>query len=222
MNAFVLAGGQSTRMGRDKALLELEGRPLIEHMLELLRGLGLEPRICGGQRRALCADLARFAPVLEDNFAGCGPLGGIEAALAASDTDLNLFVPVDTPQVPGAFLRWLMERAHSSGAAAAIPGMNGHPEPLCAVYSRRLLHGVRHALGQGTYRMMTALQDAAEAIGERLDRFAVEAVAAALPPGTWPAEPRVQEWFRNLNTPADYEWARKAGATGAGKRHPIS
>jgi molybdenum cofactor guanylyltransferase len=218
VNAFVLAGGQSTRMGRDKALLELDGRPLVLVMVELLRGLGLEPRICGGKRGTPChPDLGQFAPVIEDNFAACGPLGGIEAALAASDTELNLFVPVDTPRLPGAFLRWMIERAEMSGAVATVPMMGGRAESLCAVYSRRLLEGLRAALRRGTLKMMTAVPEAAAAARERVDLFAVEAVAAALAPGTWPAEPRVQEWFRNMNTPADYE-----GLTGAEKHHPIS
>lgn len=223
MNAFVLAGGQSTRMGRDKTLLELDGRPLIDHMLDLLRGLGLEPRICGAKQGGPGgSDLGRFAPVIADNFAGCGPLGGIEAALAASDTELNLFVPVDTPQIPRAFLRWLTERAEASRAVATIPMIGGQAQPLCAVYGRSLLAGVRAALERGTFRLMTAIGEAAAGIGERVDLFAVEAVAASAPPETWPAEPRVQEWFRNLNTPADYEWVRESGRTGAGKRHPIS
>ncbi len=71
MNGFVLAGGQSTRMGRDKALMMLDGRTLVERALELLGGLGLDARICGSR-----PDLARFAEVVPDNFPGCRAAGG--------------------------------------------------------------------------------------------------------------------------------------------------
>jgi molybdenum cofactor guanylyltransferase len=186
-------------MGRDKALLEIEGRPLIAIATEKLSAAGASPRICGSR-----PDLARFAEVIPDNFARCGPLGGIEAALAVSDSDLNLFLPVDLPGLPVDFLHWMAERAEATEAVATIPRYGGRPEPLCAVYSRRMLPGVREALGSGQYKMMAALGRAAAALGERIDSFDVETIAAALIPAAWPAAPRPEEWFRNINTPADY------------------
>ncbi len=222
MNAFVLAGGQSTRMGRDKALLTMNGQPLVEHMLELLRGLDLRPRICGS-RPDLHPDattaggpgvpnyLARFAEVVPDNFAQCGPLGGMEAALAVSDSELNLFVPVDAPGTPSGFLRWMMDRAETSHAVATIPRCGDRPQPLCAIYSRRLLEGLRGSLAAGECKVMTAIEGAAAALGEAVDAFDEEAIAATGPAG-WPLEAPAA-WFRNVNTPTDY-----AGLVGAGKR----
>lgn len=204
MNAFVLAGGQSTRMGRDKALLDSDGRPLVEHMLDLLRGFGLAPRICGSR-----PDLARFSLVVPDNFSQSGPLAGIEAALAASDSGLNLFVPVDLPQLPPEFLRWLMARAETSHAVATIPRYAGRPQPLCAVYSRRLLPGLRRSLAAGNLKVMVAIRESAVALGEPLDEFDVESVAAS-GPAAWHLDPPLQDWFRNINTPADYESLRAA------------
>lgn len=220
MNGFVVAGGASTRMGRDKALLHLGGRPLIEIALGLLRGLGIEPRICGTR-----PDLTRFAPVLPDNHPGCGPLAGIEAALSASGSDLNLFVPVDLPLLPQAFLHWMIDRAEASQAVATIPLLTGRAQPLCAVYSRRLLRGIHEALAGGDYKMMTAIASAAGSLGERIDRCALESLAAALIPETWPDDPPVQWWFRNLNTPEEYEQLRAEAVhrtSGANRAHPIS
>jgi molybdopterin-guanine dinucleotide biosynthesis protein A len=214
-DAFVLAGGQSTRMGRDKALLEIDGRPLLEHMLELLRGLGLNPRICGSR-----PDLARFAEVVPDNFPQCGPLGGIEAVLAVSDTDLNLFVPVDLPGLPREFLRWIMARAERSHAVATIPRFGDRPQPLCAVYSRRLRHGRERFLLAGNSKVMTAVREAAASLGEGVDEFDVESVASTLAPSEWPSNPPIAAWFRNVNTPAEYE--SQCAAAGAKRRHPIS
>jgi molybdopterin-guanine dinucleotide biosynthesis protein A len=215
MDAFVLAGGLSTRMGRDKALLEIGGRPLVEHMLELLRDVGLSPRICGSR-----PELARFAEVVPDNFPQCGPLGGIEAALAISDSDLNFFVPVDAPELPRGFLLWLMERAERSQAAATIPHFGGRLQPLCAVYNRRLLNGLGQSLTAGNYKVIAAVRETAAMVGEAVDEFNVESVAPTLRPGDWSSNRPLASWFRNVNTPEEYE--ALCAASGVNDRHPIS
>ena len=201
-------------MGRDKALLPIYGDTLVESALRKLRGLGLDPRICGSR-----SDLARFAEVVEDHFAQAGPLAGLEAALAVSDTELNLFVPVDLPGISPEFLHWLMMRAERTRAVATIPRYGDRDQPLCAVYSRRLLEGLRKSLAAGDRKVMVAIEESATALGERIDRFDVECVAASgaldCALGT-----ELAGWFRNLNTPADYETLQQAA--GAKSRHPIS
>lgn len=216
-DAFVLAGGQSSRMGRDKALLEVDGRPLIALAVDRLRALSLEPRICGAR-----PDLACFAPVVPDNFPGCGPLGGLEAALAVCRAEYSLFLPVDLPALPVDFLRWLLARAAAGDALAIIPECGGRPQPLCAVYHRKLQPGFRAALASGSYRVMAAAASSAASLGEPLDRFRVESVCAAIAPGTLPASPPPHRWFRNVNTPADYRLLCAAGAPGINPVHPIS
>jgi molybdopterin-guanine dinucleotide biosynthesis protein A len=206
MNAFVLAGGQSTRMGRDKAQLELHNRLLIEHALDLLPPSSMRPRICASR-----PDLACFAEVIPDRFPGSGPLAGIEAALSASDTDLNLFLPVDMPSVPRAFLQWMGARAEISRAVATIPRLGDRPQPLCAVYSRCLLPGLRERLETADCKVIVAIRSAAASLGKLIDLFQMETVAAALPPEAWPSRPPLREWFRNLNTPADFERLRRHG-----------
>lgn len=207
MNAFVLAGGQSTRMGRDKALLAWQGRSLIELALEKLRGLGIEPRIVGAR-----PDLERLAPVIHDNFPGLGPLGGIEAALSVSGTELNLFLPVDLPLLPVEFLRWLIARADLTQAAATIPQAGDRPQPLCAVYHRCLLEGIRASLRRGDGKVMRAITDAVSALGTPIDRFDVETVIAAQASrwgriDPWRRGIPLYRWFENLNTPLDAERA---------------
>jgi molybdenum cofactor guanylyltransferase len=199
VNAFILAGGQSKRMGRDKALLPIAGRMLIERMLERVRDVGFVPRICGSR-----PDLARFAEIVPDTVPGSGPLAGIEAALAISDSELNLFVPVDLPGLPLEFLGWLAHRAETSEAIATIPRYGDRPQPLCAVYSKRLASGLRDALRAGRRKVMVAIQESASALGQAVDSFDVECVAAA-GPARWAQLPALSDWFRNANTPADYE-----------------
>jgi molybdopterin-guanine dinucleotide biosynthesis protein A len=200
-------------MGRDKALLELNGRPLAALAVEKLRSLGLETRICGARPDA-AAELARFGEVIPDSFAGCGPVAGMEAGLAVGGFPLSLFLAVDMPLVPVEFLRWMMARAETSGAVATIPVAGGREQPLCAVYSRRLLEGLRTAITAGHLKTMRAIEEAAAALGERIDLFQVESVAASLPPGVWPTSPPLRDWFQNANTPE--EWARVS--EWAGKR----
>jgi molybdenum cofactor guanylyltransferase len=214
VNAFILAGGQSTRMGRDKALLQIDGTPLVQRMVELLRGLDLNPRICGSR-----PDLARFAEIVPDNFPQCGPLAGIEAALSVTDSDLNLFVPVDLPGIPYGFLRWMMARSERSLAVATIPHYGARLQPLCAVYSRRLQESLRRSLASGNLKVMVAIREAAQALGESVDEFNVESIAATSP-AEWPQDSGPAAWFSNMNTPADYRALQAMpGAKGC---HPIS
>jgi molybdopterin-guanine dinucleotide biosynthesis protein A len=192
VNAFVLAGGQSIRMGRDKALLELYGRPCIEHALEKLRTLGFSPKIVGSR-----PDLTAFAPVIPDIRSQTGPLGGIEAALSATDAEQNLFLPVDLPLLPREFLRWMIERVVVTHALATLPRFRGQPQPLCAVYSKAFLPHARAALDAGDAKVMHAVERASE-----IDSFDVESVAASQ---SWPQPIPLHRWFHNLNTPADLE-----------------
>jgi molybdenum cofactor guanylyltransferase len=203
INAFVLAGGQSTRMGRDKALLEFRGRPLVLHSLEKLRSLGFTPRIVVGYGAAR-PDLAAFAPVVADNYRSLGPLGGIEAALSASGADLNLFLPVDLPLLPIEFLRWMIDRAQLTQALATIPRAQGRPQPLCAIYSTALQTPVASALSTGDGKVMRVVGKASNETGLRIDSFDVETVAAA---GAFSLGAPVRLWFQNLNTPQDFEQA---------------
>lgn len=182
-------------MGRDKALLAYAGRPLIEHAVAILTGAGLTPHILG-----LRPDLAGYAPIIEDLRPGSGPLGGLEAALTFSKTELNVFLPVDLPLLPPAFLRYLLERAAITSAVATVPTLGGRPEPLCAVYRRDLLPGIADALEAGEYKVMRAIEDAASASHAGIDIFSVEAVVTAR--DRWAIE-RPHRWFQNMNTPAD-------------------
>lgn len=196
MNAFVLAGGASSRMGRDKALLELHGQPLIEHALHKFRALGFKPCIVGSR-----PDLASFAPVVADNFPGSGPLGGIEAALAASSADLNLILAVDLPLLPASFLQWMAHRSALTHALVTLPLLQGRPQPLCAVYSRALLPYLQVALSAGSCKVMHALESAAAALHVPVDLFHVESIASAQ---AWPQPIPLHLWFQNVNTPADF------------------
>jgi molybdenum cofactor guanylyltransferase len=97
---------------------------------------------------------APFAPVVEDIFRDCGPLGGIHAALRASLTELNLMLAVDTPFISVAFLQYLITQARSAPEAAAIvPRARGGWQPLCAIYRREFASVADEALRAGENRI---------------------------------------------------------------------
>jgi molybdenum cofactor guanylyltransferase len=192
---FVLAGGRSSRMGRDKALLQLGGRSMLEVALEKLRALPLPvpPRIAGARLDA---------GALADLHPGCGPLGGIEAALMGSSRPLNVFLPLDMPLLPAKFLVWMLRRAKITGAMVTLPRINGRPQPLCAVYHRELLGPITRSLLAGDYKVMRVVCAATPQFGS-VDIFDVELVATADPDMFTFSPLPAYRWFHNCNTPED-------------------
>jgi molybdenum cofactor guanylyltransferase len=143
--AFVLAGGKSTRMGTDKAFVDYAGRTLLSRALDLARSVSSDVCIIGSREK-----FAPFAPVVEDVFHDCGPLGGIHAALRASPAELNVMLAVDMPFVARAFLEYLISQARASPeATVAVPRGNGSWQPLCAIYRREFAAAAENALRAG-------------------------------------------------------------------------
>ena len=109
---FVLAGGQSSRMGADKALIQLAGRPLIAHAIRILRQAGLDASIAGAR-----SSLSAFAPVIQDTHPDRGPLAGICSALASTSARYAVFLPVDLPLLPPSLVSFLLHHARVAGGA---------------------------------------------------------------------------------------------------------
>jgi molybdopterin-guanine dinucleotide biosynthesis protein A len=199
---FVLAGGRSTRMGQDKALLSLAGRSLLDLALDKLRALPLAgvPRIAAAR-----SDLSGHATVIADRHPGCGPLSGIEAALSASAQPLNVFLPVDLPLLPPPFLLWILQRAAITGALVTVPRISGRPQPLCAVYHQDLLGAITASLVAGEHKVMLVVTAAARAhsTGHNIDIFDVELVAATDSQMHDFSPLPLYWWFHNCNTPED-------------------
>ena len=198
---FVLAGGRSSRMGRDKRSLRVAGRSLLEIALDKLRALPLAaaPRMVGGDPRGAVADL----------HPGCGPLSGIEAALAASAEPLNVFLPVDMPLLPANFLLWMLHRAQITGAPITLPKIGGDPQPLCAVYQKSILPAITASLLAGNYKVMPGVCSAVLQ-PQDLDVFDIESVAAADPDILSYSFLPVYRWFHNCNRPEDMEGVENA------------
>jgi phospholipid/cholesterol/gamma-HCH transport system ATP-binding protein len=184
LTAFVLAGGKSSRMGGDKAFVSLDGQTLLARVLALAHSVATDVRIVGDP-----AKFSSFAPVVEDVFPDCGPLGGIHAALRASPADLNLILAVDTPFVSLALLQYLITRAKSSPAAmVTVVRASGGWQPLCAVYRREFADAAEKALEAGRYKV-DALFTAAQT--QVIEEDELKAAGFSL------------SMFRNLNTPEE-------------------
>ena len=148
VTAFVLAGGLSSRMGSDKALLSLGDQTLLERTLATASAVTNKVCIVGPKER-----YAEIGEVVEDIHPGCGPLGGIHAALATTETDQNLMLSVDMPLMTAQFLRWLLERANAASELIVVPEAAGGTQPLCAVYCRAVRDAAEHALKRGEYKI---------------------------------------------------------------------
>jgi molybdopterin-guanine dinucleotide biosynthesis protein A len=202
---FVLAGGRSTRMGQDKALIQLAGKTLVELALDKLRCLPLavDPRVAGA-----ASDFSSHASVIPDLHPACGPLSGMEAALGSSTHPLNVFLPVDLPLLPACFLAWMLMRAEITGAVITVPRIGGELQPLCAVYHRSLLDFFTASLLAGNYKVVAAITAAA---GDRVvDIFDTERVVSANPALLNGSLVPPHRWFHNCNTPEDLTFLRNA------------
>jgi molybdenum cofactor guanylyltransferase len=205
---FVLAGGESRRMGEDKALVEFAGRLLVEHALAILREAGLEARIAGARSR-----LEGFAPVVEDGETGRGPLGGICAALAAMDARLAVFLPVDQPLVPPSLIDMLLNHAEITGRLVTVPAANGFAQTFPVVLDRNALPTLRKELDAGRRGCFSAFQAATASVGQQVTVIPVEAavqVGQVNHPGGLSAE----RWFLNVNAPEDLHRAKAYERTG--------
>jgi molybdopterin-guanine dinucleotide biosynthesis protein A len=156
MNAggFVLAGGRSSRMGTDKALLRIDGETLLERAAHAVERAAGSVTIVGHPRRY---GIFGFS-VIPDAFPDSGPLAGIHAALVHTCADWNLIAACDMPGLESIGLIELLEQTlRFPEYDVLIPQIDCRPHPLCAVYHRRALPAIEHALRAGRFKVMDAL-----------------------------------------------------------------
>lgn len=192
----VLCGGQSRRMGRDKALIELGGRTLLEGAAESLDAVCAQVLLApGGASRY--ASLGRREVL--DAAPGVGPLAGLVAALEAARTEWLIALGCDMPAVDPRVLEELAEFAQKGGWDVTMLGSDAGVEPLCAAYRSSCAPAARAALARGRTKL-TSFHD-----GGQL-RVCVRR------PEHFPAELRelAAAAARNLNTPEDLAQALHA------------
>ncbi len=178
-SAIVLAGGLSSRMGKDKALLPFRGTTLLEWQLQKLRRLGIEDIMLSGRSQEICG-----VRCVLDVFPRCGPLGGIHACLKEAQCPNCLVISVDVPLVPSRALFDLLETHRRSQAKITILTHNEKWEPLIGIYQSSLWHDIEPILRSGNTAVHRLLQTA----GYEALTFAGDSSV-----------------FCNCNTPQDYK-----------------
>ena len=237
---YILAGGRSSRMGTDKALLTLDGgkagETFLARAVHTLRTVADEVVLVGDRPHLEGAD--RAIPDLHPN---CGPLGGIEAALqnlAAHHAEWACFLPVDMPLLPPTLYAALITHGLAqapNGLRIGLVQVDDTPQPLVSVIHISTLPYIADALSRGWHKVTPVLQAAAKSFppqtspavasgSNALEIVSFATASPALEPllGTsnsyvnWKPSPQEAAlrhlWFQNLNTPEDLRSARDFSA----------
>jgi molybdopterin-guanine dinucleotide biosynthesis protein A len=195
LTAAILAGGRSTRFGgRDKSALVVDGRTIFDRQLSELSQIADEILLVGGtigrEPRPGVTPIADLVP-------GCGPLGGLHAALIAARGDRVVVVACDMPYVSAPFLAYLVGLASSPGDPgkldefdAIVPQTERGYHPLCAVYTHGVIAPIERRLSAGHFTMTDLLADV------RLRVVAADEIARFGDP---------HRLLANVNTPSEHE-----------------
>lgn len=135
----ILAGGESRRMGRDKARLEREDSTLLGRTVELAREAGSEVLVVGRQSDELPSDVD--ADCVPDERAGLGPIGGLRTALDAVDTPV-LLVACDMPLLDVPTFAWALDYPSEEADDGVVSVRDGNVEPLFSIYFPSLLPAI--------------------------------------------------------------------------------
>ncbi|HXU92118.1 MAG TPA: molybdenum cofactor guanylyltransferase [Gallionella sp.] len=187
--AIILAGGESLRMGRDKAELPLSGKPLLQTVVDTVQPLFAHTLVSVREPRAGIA-----LPQVRDAQAGAGPLAGLVSALERIATPWAFVVACDMPFIAPAVIERLA--ALRGTHQAVVPLAEGHAQPLLAFYATSGLPLLRDRLAGGDRSLIGALK--------MLDVCYVEADKLR------PSDPQLRS-FIDLDTPQDAALAEGAG-----------
>jgi molybdopterin-guanine dinucleotide biosynthesis protein A len=185
---FVLAGGKSSRMGTDKAFLRLDGESLLDRALAVVGSVCEHVAIVGDPSKFANRGTSQRESVIADIFSGCGPLGGIHAALLYSTAELNLMLAVDMPFVSADLLAFLFAAAENGDAVITTARAGKGLQPLCAIYRRDFAAVAESALRAGKYKIEAAFSGVSVRV---IDESELAAAGFS------------EQSFFNVNTPQD-------------------
>ncbi len=199
VTGYVLAGGASSRMGRDKALLRMGGRSWVEHAAAALRQVCADVAVLSGS--ASSPDrlqlLQRAGRIVPDAVAAAGPAAGVAAALADAHTPWVLLLAVDQPFLQVSLLCGWVETVVAGNAAASCMRLGRDMQPVPMLLRRDLSAAVASRVAQGERKLLSVVSSALTDLGSApLLAFDVQESA------------HTEAWFRNLNTPEDLHRAR--------------
>jgi len=146
ITGIILAGGQNLRMGQNKALINWQGKRLIDWVYQSLEPLCSTIIISTNQSIPLPPETIAVA----DHHQGIGPVAGIEAGLSLSGTELNILLSCDTPMLSIQFFQYMINQ--HKDFEISIPVHNGINEPLIGIYNRNVLPRFQDAISRGFYK----------------------------------------------------------------------
>lgn len=148
LQAIILAGGKSSRMGTDKGLLRFQGKIIVEHLIETCKVLTDNILIVSQH-----SDYTEFGvPVFADIIPEKGPLGGLYTGLTHSNSDLNLVLPCDYPLISVEIIEFLLEN-HSNEEVLFLES-NGKQHPMPGLYMRKLVPKLKDPIEKGKLKLM--------------------------------------------------------------------
>ena len=153
INTFILAGGLSSRMGREKGLLKWKNKTFIENIIDALGSLNTNINIISNDTKYNHLGY----PVYIDLFMNAGPLAGIYTGLHYSNTEFNLFLSCDTPCIETNLLEELLNNCH--GQDVTCPSVDGKIHPLIGVYSKKCMPFFMKRIEQNKLGVTNALED---------------------------------------------------------------
>jgi len=194
ITAFILSGGKSSRMGNNKALLTIGSKTLIQRITELLDSTFPEVVVSSND-----SELYEFLgkKIISDIFPGRGPLSGIHSALSFTSSEKNFIVSCDMPFISAELIEYLVD--FKSDTPAVIPKAEGRIQPLCGIYSKKILSEVELLLIE-TQDKNKGLKGS---IYELLDQVETEII------DVYSLNFYHPDLFFNINTPADYSYAKR-------------
>ena len=158
-SAVLLAGGKSSRMGRDKAGIVIDAQPLWQRQLSTLIATEAAEIFISGRLDGPYAETE--LEIVTDEAPGLGPLSGLAAALRHARHDVLLVLAIDLPAMPADYLRGLLDESAARGCGI-VPHGEAWPEPLAAVYSRACVPLVEQALLSPDRSMQRFIREAVE------------------------------------------------------------
>lgn len=148
ITGVVLAGGLSSRYGKDKAFLMINGVPLIERTVEKMKKVFHEVILISNEKKRLSY---LGLPVFEDIKKGLGPLGGIHTGLLRMSNETGFFVACDMPFISEELICYMVSK--KDNYAALVPAVGNEIEPLHAIYSKSCLRAVENLISADTYQV---------------------------------------------------------------------
>lgn len=146
VTGILLAGGLSSRMGKEKGLVKVGNQYLYEYPLQVLEAC------CNEILISTCKDsvISRSYPIVCDETSGLGPIGGIYTCLKHSSNDLNVILSYDMPGVNEALVRYMLHEI--KGDDMVVPSLKANqPEPLCGIYRKSILPVIEACIQQNEY-----------------------------------------------------------------------